>query len=246
MEFLVNFWRNIESLQSLSGYLQWISISLVFIGGALQVAKYAVDRREKQLVSIVQIEKEKAQTERESHLSGKVESLESDLTKRQIEIAELNKKTEFVDPFKQPLRTGTATVEILISSSANVSSHYIDQGGYIAFGKGQDAMLVMNSIDCFGNQIGNNQVLYRGVFNLDATDKSIGKSISHLAEAEYAQIGFGPLPQKSKVIRGSAICTFNSTVRIELSVPAQQMPKDFIIVPEVKKAFHEYIKSEKK
>ena len=242
LDFIINLWRSADSLRTLSIYLQWFSISLVFIGGTLQVAKLVVDHREKEIITSLQKEREKSQAEIEAHLTQKVTLLESDLAKRQSEISELHKKTEFVDPFKQPLRTGTATVEVVISSNDNLDSHFMDRGGYIAFGKGSQALLVMSSIDCFGKQIGNGQVLYRGIFNLDATDKSIGKPIAHLTEADYAQIGFSPMAEKSTIIRGSVICTFNSAVRIETAVPAQQMQKDFIIVPNIKKAFAEYTK----
>lgn len=246
MELIMRFWTNVDSLRSLSSYLQWISISLVFIGGGLQIAKYAVDRREKDLVALIQSQKEKEAANRESHLLGKVETLEVDLSKRQSEIEELNKKTEFVDPFRQPLRTGTATVDVIISSSENVNAHFMDQGGYIAFEKGNEALLTMASIDCFGEQIGNNRVKYRGVFNLDATDISIGKPISHLVESDFAQIGFLPIPTKSQIVSGTAICTFNSTVRIVLTIPPQKMVKDFMIAPEIKNAFKEYLHPKQK
>jgi len=245
MEFFSNLWRTTESLRTLSSYLQWFSISLVFLGGALQVAKFIVDRREKDLVAITQVEKEKQQIERESRLVGKVSALEGDLLKRQTEINELKKKTEFVDPFEQPLRTGTATVEIIIRSSENVNTRFMDQGGYLAFGTGPDALLVMSSVDCIGKQLGKNQVLYRGVFNLDATDKSIGKPISHLTHAEYIQIGFKPMPANCTIIRGTAFCTFNNTVRVEVAVPPHQIPKDFILVGDVKKIFAEYTNQRK-
>jgi hypothetical protein len=242
MEFLTNFWRNAESLRTVSTYLQWFAILLVFLGGSLQLAKFVVDRRETKLVSIAQSQRERQQVERESQLVGKVTTLENDLSKRQSEIEDLKKKTEFVDPFKQPIRTGTATVDVVVRSSDTLNNHFMDQGGYIAFGKGNDALLLMSSIDCFAKQTGNNQVLYRGIFNLDAADKSIGKPISYLTSADYAQIGFKPMPEKSEILRGTAICTFNSTVRIELVVPPQRIPKDFIKVPDVKNAFSEYTK----
>lgn len=174
------------------------------------------------------------------------EQLTNMLQERDIQIDRLNNKlaelTIAMDPFKQPLRTGTATVEIVISSKENLNAHFMDSGGYIAFGKGNQALLVMSSIDSFGNQIGNGQVIYKGIFNLDAANTAVGKPISYLTEADYAQIGFKPIAEKSKVIRGSVICTFNSAVQIKFIIPEQQMSKDFIMVPDIKKAFTEYVK----
>lgn len=47
-------WNDISELKSLSNWFQWISISLVFLSGFLQIGKYVVDRREKELSTIEQ------------------------------------------------------------------------------------------------------------------------------------------------------------------------------------------------
>ena len=47
-------WSDIGSLRSVSGWLQWISIGLVFLSGLLQVGKFLVDRREKVLSALAQ------------------------------------------------------------------------------------------------------------------------------------------------------------------------------------------------
>ena len=50
-------WNDIAQLRSLSSFLQWFSIGLVFISGFLQVGKFIVDRREKALSDVAQAEK---------------------------------------------------------------------------------------------------------------------------------------------------------------------------------------------
>lgn len=52
-------WNDIAQLRQLGLWLQWIAIALVFIGGILQVAKFAVDRREKALITLEQVERQK-------------------------------------------------------------------------------------------------------------------------------------------------------------------------------------------
>jgi hypothetical protein len=49
MDLIARFWSDIGTLKLVSAWLQWISISLVFVSGFLQVGKF-VDRQEKVLI----------------------------------------------------------------------------------------------------------------------------------------------------------------------------------------------------
>lgn len=51
-DIFTNIWESIPNLKSLSSWLQWISIAMVFVSGGLQIGRYVVDRREKYLSSI--------------------------------------------------------------------------------------------------------------------------------------------------------------------------------------------------
>lgn len=132
------------------------------------------------------------------------------------------KRLEAIAPYKQPIRTATATVEAIIESNKALNTHYIDRGGYIIFGKGKESLLVMSSDNCYAKQTGENKILYRGVFNMDATDRAVGKPLYFLKETEYVQVIFLPMPKESKVLAGKAICTFNSIVQIEITIPPQK------------------------
>jgi len=236
---MFEFWGNGESLRNISSYLQWISIALVFFSGTLQLAKFVIDRQEKALAGGIQLE-------REAQLTSKIDSLKHDIVSRQTEINELKKKTEFVDPFTQPLRTGTATVEVIIKSSEQIDADYMDRGGYIALGKDGAPTVVMASTQSIGKQIGNSQVLYRGVFQLDATDNSIGKPISDLANSDMAQIEFLMMPEGSEVLKARAICTFNSAVRIEIPFQPQMTNKQIIVARGIQGTFSEYARKHDK
>ena len=150
-------------------------------------------------------------------------------------ISDLEKRTIPVNLYKQLIRTASATVEIVISSKENVNSNYMDRGGYLAFAKGQGVLMVVSATTCLGKQLGGDKVLYRGVFDLDATSDATQQPVIFLKQAEYVQIGFKPMPEKQNVLSGKAIVTINNAVRLEFTVPPQTMTKDFIIVPEIQK-----------
>ena len=116
----------------------------------------------------------------------------------------------------------------------------MDRGGYLAFVKGQNALLVVSSTSCFGRQIGNDRVLYRGVFELDTTSDATQKPVLFLKDAEFVQISFAPMPENMQVVDGKAIFTVNNTVRVELQIPNQKMSKNFIIVPDIRKALQDF------
>jgi hypothetical protein len=220
------------------------AILLVFLGVILQVARFVVDRREKSITSAIQALKESEQANREAGFQEKISGLEVHLGERQKEIAELksestelrsqttalSSKAEGLDPLRQTIKTASATVEVIIASSEAKNDHYMDSGGYLAFGKGEEALMILNSMDCFAFQQGLERVLYRGVFNLDATSPIVGKSIGILKGAEYLQIGFKPMPPKQRILGGRAVVTVNSTVRLEFDVPPQEMSSDFVLV----------------
>ena len=125
-------WDDINLLRTVSVWLQWTSIALVFVSGCLQVGKFVIDRREKALVAIEQ--------------------------------------RELAHPGRQLVATGSATVEVYVQSTETFDNRFMDQGGYLAFGRGNDALMTLTSTECIAKQLGNNQVLWRGVFSLDATD----------------------------------------------------------------------------
>lgn len=151
-----------------------------------------------------------------------------------VSLKRLLEKFDALIPSRQSIKTGSATVEVRIKSSDQVNSHFMDRGGYIALGSNGKAFLIMGAGDCFGRQLGDGSVRYRGVFALDAAARAIGQSLAMLKEADAAEVRFFPMPEKSIVLDGKAICTFNSAVRIEFAIPAQTMGADFVVIPSVK------------
>ena len=140
--------------------------------------------------------------------------------------ASLKKLVESMEadrPGNRPLASASASVEVVTDSPSQVSAHFIDQGGYIAFGKGSEAVLTASSADSFGNTIGKNEVLYHSVFQMPADDKLVGKPLRSIADADYIQLEFSAMGENQKVVRGKAVVVFNGGLRAEFEIPAQTM-----------------------
>jgi len=142
-------------------------------------------------------------------------------------------QAELLNPAAQPIRTGTVTVEVVAESTEDIDTNFMDRGGYLAFCRGQDVLMMFAATESLARQTGHGEVVWRGIFNLDVTDRSVGKPVRFLRESEYVQVGFAKLSPKSRIRRGMAVVTINSAVRLEIPVPEQQMVEDRILVPGV-------------
>ncbi len=152
------------------------------------------------------------------------------------------KQAEAIAPYKQKIRTATATVEVTILSEENIYINYMDSGGYIAFKKNNQALLTMSSTRCTAKQTGEGKVIYSAIFNMYAKDKAVGKPVYFIKDSDYIQIEFVPMPEKSKVLSGEAICTFNNNVRIEITILPQETKEKKISVSDLKDVFLEFEK----
>ena len=122
---------------------------------------------------------------------------------------------------EKPISTCESTVELTVISDSTDEAHFIDSGGYLAFGKGDKALLITSSSDSWGKPISNNRYLYRGIFKMDATDLSVGKPINILSQADYVQVEFPIMSNEFKLESGKAICIINSEIRLEIVFPPQ-------------------------
>jgi signal transduction histidine kinase len=141
----------------------------------------------------------------------------------------------FPNPYKQLLRTGTATIEVVVSSNENREGQCMaGTCARLLLAKGQEVFLTMDATTEENKQTGNDEILYRAVFN-DATGKAIGKPIHHLANAEYAKVRFEEMPPKSKIIRGLAVFTFNGFAGVEIPILPQTTTEERVIIIETEK-----------
>ena len=130
----------------------------------------------------------------------------------------------------QPIRTGTATIEITVASDEDVNTTYLDSGAYVAFGKGGESLLMMSSRQCTAKQTGDGQIIYRAIVNMDVSDPAFGKSVRSLEEAEYIQISFLPMPEQSQLLAGKVTSILNGEAVLAMSIPAQETTNGKIFV----------------
>ena len=147
---------------------------------------------------------------------------------------------EAVAPFRAPIRSASATVEVFIRTDTPYDNFYMDRGGYLAFGKGTSALLTTSATQCLGKQQGNNRALIRGVFEMDATDAAVGQPVQSLRDTEFVQIEFLPMPKNAHVLEGRAVITVNSAVRIEVSIPEQDIQEGKILVRNLSSVFQDF------
>jgi hypothetical protein len=168
-------------------------------------------------------------------LEGKeaLEKLRTDITTVERRAAELEKKVQASDPVLQPIRAAKATVELQVESDDQVNTTYIDRGGYFMLGKGNKPILVAAGREAIAKQLGNSRVLWRAVWNMDASDQAVGKQVKALKEAEFCQITFLMMPKNSKIIDGSVRLTINNEVQLDFAIPRQQATEDRIIIRDI-------------
>jgi hypothetical protein len=240
MNIFGGLWNSAESLHNLSGILQWVSFALIFVGLGSQVSKYFVDQREKELSALTQASRDSSQAIRVEGFEATIDSLKSDLTDSRRTIGELEKRTVPVDIYKQMIRTASATVEVLVHSAEKVNTTFMDRGGFLAFGKGSDALLIVSATTSTARTVSEGTVAYRGVFDLDVTSDATKHPVSYLRMADYVQIGFKMIAEGSEVTGGRVIITINNAVRMEDVIPPQLMFKDVIKIPDVTKIFKDF------
>lgn len=152
----------------------------------------------------------------------------------------VSRKIERFGPYYLNIKTVTATVEVTIESPENVNSHFMDSGGYLAFVKGEDLILGPSAHECTGKKIGNNEVQYRGIFNLDVNDPAFNKPVRYLRAADYIQINFSPMPKESKVLGGRAICIINGSIELNILIPPQETKDGNILIRDIRNIFSNF------
>lgn len=130
-------------------------------------------------------------------------------------------RLEKQNPLRQPIVSATATVVLMIESDANVSTHFMDRGGYAVFGRGQSVLLTASSHESWGNQTGEGEVRYEAIFTMPADDSAVGKPIEFLREANHIQTEFLEMPASSLVTGGKVIFVINDSTHLRFSIPQQ-------------------------
>jgi len=130
----------------------------------------------------------------------------------------------------KPIVIASATVEVKIMYDWDFNGRVANTKAYLAFVKGDKALLITSSIGYTADQTGNDEVIYKAKLDMDAKDSAVGNPVSFLKDAEYIQIEFGRMPSDSGVLEGDVICIINNSVRLEFSVPPQKLVNNRIFI----------------
>jgi len=142
--------------------------------------------------------------------------------------------------YRKPILAATATVEVTVPFDGDIDRDYLDAGGYIAFGKEDKALLIMGSTRSTKRKTAEDRTSHRAVFALDVSHPGNEMPVYAIQESELVQIHFKMVPAECEVFGGSAVCTFNSTIRIEIPIPPQQITNGLIFVRDLEPAFSEF------
>jgi hypothetical protein len=176
-------WNEIAELRTLAYLLQWAAITLVFVGGFLQLGSLVVDHRVTTLSDAEQAEK--------------------------------------LNPVAQTIRTGTAVIELTQDSKDPANNHYMDIGAALGFARGNQALMVLRSMDSYAVQTGKGEITWRATLALDLTDASVGKPIRSLRDADHIELTFGQLKSGAAIRSGSVTIIINSAVQLHANIPTQ-------------------------
>ncbi len=148
-------------------------------------------------------------------------------------ISKAEERINALEATQETIATATATVEVVIATPEQINTTYADSGGYLMFMKNSQMLMGVAATTCRATPFAKDQVVFHGVFMLDATSDIVGKPTSTLKSADHLQIGFVPMKPKQHVIQGRAIVILNNAVRLEFAIPAQDMASNFILVQNI-------------
>jgi hypothetical protein len=135
-------------------------------------------------------------------------------------------QAERLSPLAQPIQTAGAVIEIVQVSKDAVDAHYMDSGAALAFAKGDQALMVLRSLDSFAVQNGKGEIVWRATLVLDLADVSVGKPVRSLRDSDFLEFLFGQLKEGAVIRDGSVAVTINSAVRLQAKIPSQVASKD--------------------
>ena len=152
---------------------------------------------------------------------------------------ELDELKNYVDPFKKPIASATAHVEVTIKSEEQVDTTYMNEGGYLAFVKNRQSLLLTSNTRSVARQNGKGEVVYKADFQIQDDYSAIGKPVEILKAFDLIQIMFNKIPEKSDVVKGKASVVINGDMRFEFEILPQKMQNEKILIHNVKDKFEQ-------
>ena len=150
---------------------------------------------------------------------------------------ELDELKNYVDPFKKPIASAIAYVEVTIKSEEKVDTTYMAEGGYLAFAKNRKSLLLTSTTKSSARQNGKGEVVYKADFKIQDDLSAIGKPVEILQSSDLIQIMFRKIPENSDVVKGKASIVINGDMRFEFEILPQRMQKEKILIRNIKDKF---------
>ena len=114
----------------------------------------------------------------------------------------------------------------------------MDHGGILSFVKNRQHLLLTSNTQSDARQNGKGEVVYKGVFHLQADHSSaVGEPMAILQTSDIIQIVFVKIPENSQVLSGNAAVIINGDTRFEFEILPQQMRGKNIIIRDIKNRF---------
>ena len=150
---------------------------------------------------------------------------------------ELEELKSHVNPFKKPIASASANVEVTIKSEEQVNTTYMASGGLLAFVKNRQSLLLVSDTKSIARQNGKGEVVYKGDFQIQTNHSVIGKPVEILQDSDLIQIEFNQIPENSSVLKGNASVVINGDLRLDFEILPQQMQGKIIIIRDIKNKF---------
>jgi tetratricopeptide (TPR) repeat protein len=147
MELISTVWNDPAALRRVGVVLQWLAISLIFLGGVVQVGKLLLDVREKNLTASLNAAKEQQRQQKQSELEVSLKISQEELSHVQCTASDLAKKlreAEAAAPKLDP--SGRIAASPFVSFASEFSEGIAKARKLFAEGQLDDAYVVAEEL----------------------------------------------------------------------------------------------------
>jgi hypothetical protein len=157
-------------------------------------------------------------------LATDMKSIQQDLETKGDTIKSLNAQVQTLDPYKQPIRTASAVVEVHVDADAGPGA-FIDgtMNASLGFAKANRPLLVLRNRDAqwTTKKIGDGEWALLFEAQKNPTESFGDWTLESLSAADQLVICFNRVPTNHMVVGGSVVCTFNGNILKSFPIPQQ-------------------------
>jgi hypothetical protein len=155
---------------------------------------------------------------------------------------ELQKKVESLSPYRQPIVTLTATMQIVVKSYKQIERISQGRGASLVFTKGEERLLWAESGEYEAVQLGNGRVRFSSDLTMSIYSPARGDPISLLQGIDsiklvFHAIGIGNtgIEMNTEILYGRLICNVNNVITLTFPIPSQRVQGKEIFIPDIDK-----------